>query len=133
MKKVTQHISGENAQKVISECAEYRGMTYKELSSAMGEIRQTLNQQLRRQKDMKMRRFVEVMEYLGFEVVIVEREFRRVTPKAAREIMETGNPRGLFWAKENGAYIAVNSSGLETLCKEFSNSDEMRKWLSAEM
>ena len=131
MKKATQRISGKNAQDVVAKCAERRGMNYAELSSAMGEIRQRLNQQMGCQ-DMKMRRFVEVLEYLGFEVVAVEVDFRRVTPKAAQEIIKTGNPKGLFWAEENGTYVAVNSNCGGTLHKEFSNADKMRKWLSGE-
>ena len=128
MKKITQYISGENAQAVITKGMKSRGVSQKELSSAMGEIPQSLNQQLRRQQDMKVRRFVEVMEYLGFEVMIVEREFRRVTPKAAREIIKEGSPRGLFWARENGLFIGIDSTGSEVSRMEFTNAKEMRKW-----
>ena len=128
MKKITQYIGDEGTMEIVAKSMERKGFSQSDLSAAMGEIPQKLNQQLRRQKDMKMKRFVQVMEFLGFEVMIVEREFRRVTPQVIRSIIEDGNPKGLFWAKSNGIYEAIDSTGSEVFHEEFSNAEEMKKW-----
>ena len=132
MKKITQHISGENAQQVILKHMEEKRLTQKELSRIMGESPQNLSQQLHRQKDMKMRRFVEVMEYLGYEILAVERDYRRVSPQVASEIVETGSPHGLFWSKEKDVLFGIDNTGSELFCEEFTDMNEMKKWFSNE-
>lgn len=66
------------AAKTIIDCLERKKMTQRQLAKMMGEDVRNLNQQLNRQKDMKVERFEEVLEHIGYKMEIVgSREYRR--------------------------------------------------------
>ena len=115
------------AAEVIRDCLAKKNLFQCEVSKRMGEKPQNLNQQLH-QQDMKFRKFVEVMEYIGYGIRLEDRGFSRVTPQYGKGIIETGDPEGLFWYLEDGTYFAIDSHKALTVTKVFPDFDGMAKW-----
>ena len=115
------------AAEVIRDCLAEKSLFQCEVSKRMGEKPQNLNQQLH-QQDMKFRKFVEVMEYIGYGVHLEDRGFSRVTPQYGKSVIETGDPEGLFWYLEDGMYFAIDSRKTLTVTKTFPDFDGMAKW-----
>lgn len=116
------------ADTVIS-CLEEKNMSQSQLAVSMGEDVRYLNQQLRRQKDMKVGRFTDVLAHIGYRVEVVDGGgIRKVCGGYAKQIIETGEPKGLFWTFTDGIYTAIDSTGTEVFCEDFQNKDECFKW-----
>ena len=49
----------------IIACLEEKGISQRQLATRMGEDVRYLNQQLNRQKDMKVERFTDVLDHIG--------------------------------------------------------------------
>lgn len=118
---------------VIIDCLAKKNMSQRQLAREMGEDVRYLNQQLHRQKDMKVERFADVLEHIGFHLEVVDDEdFRKATPELAKEIVETGEPHGLFYAQIGDTFIAVDSTHSELFMEEFSDLENCKKWLRQE-
>lgn len=110
-----------------------KGISQTELARSMDEDVRNLNQQLNRLNDMKVDRFIDVMEHIGYGVELEEREFRKVSLKYGEQIVETSAPSGLFYYElANGWFIAIDSTQDEVFCEEFSDFDEMVKWFACQ-
>lgn len=117
---------------VIS-CLEEKNMSQRQLAVSMGEDSRYLNQQLHRQKDMKVERFTDVLDHIGYRVEIVDNDgIRKVCDKYARKIIETGEPKGLFWSFTGGVYTAIDSTKSEVFCEDFQSKEECFKWFRCE-
>lgn len=114
----------------IVNCLEEKNMSQRQLAACMGEDVRYLNQQLNRQKDMKVERFTDVLDHIGYRVEVVDNDgIRKVCEAYARQIIEKGEPKGLFWCESNGLFTAVDSTGTELFCEDFFSKEEMFKWL----
>lgn len=118
------------ASEVIMDCLKAKGMSQRGLAREMGEDVRLLNQQLNRQNDMKVERFADVLEHIGYHLEVVDNEtFRKATLEFADSIVESGSPKGLFYAKVGDGYIGIDSTHDEMFVEEFSDFDNCRKWL----
>lgn len=116
------------ADTVIS-CLEEKNMSQRQLAASMGEDVRYLNQQLRRQKDMKVGRFTDVLDHIGYRLDVVDNDgFRRVCSEYANQIIKTGEPKGLFWSFADGIYTAIDSTKQEVFCEDFRSKEECFKW-----
>lgn len=125
------------AAEIILDCLEKEGISQRQLAEYMNEDVRNLNQQMNRRNDMKVNRFMDVLEYIGYRIGIVKnRGIRKVSPEYAEKIIEEKKPKGLFYfCKEDGWYIGVdndNSTGF-VITEEFWNKEECLKWLNGEM
>ena len=60
------------AASAILSCLEEKKMSQRQLAARMGEDVRHLNQQLNRQSDMKVERFTDVLDHIGYRVEVVE-------------------------------------------------------------
>lgn len=122
------------AEEIIKGCLEEKKMSQRKLAACMGEDVRCLNQQLNRQKDMKVERFVDVLEYIGYRVEIVENDgIRKVSPEYAKQIVESREQRGLFWCFDDEKYIGIDNTTGEAYCEEFDDKNECFKYLRGEL
>ena len=56
-------------------------------------------------------------------------EVKKVNTGTLNSIIETRQPSGLFYAQDNGTYIAVDNSTGDAWTEEFSNHDDCTQWL----
>lgn len=113
----------------IVNCLEEKKMTQRQLAAFMGEDVRYLNQQLHRQKDMKVERFTDVLDHIGYRLEVVDNGgIRKVCEEYAKQIVETGEPKGLFWYESNGVYTAIDSTWMEIFHEDFTTKEEMFKW-----
>lgn len=118
------------AQEIIADVLKEKGMSQTELAESMGEDRRLLNQQMKRIKDMKVSRFAEVMEHLGYEVTLKDHGYRKVTPEYGASIIENGTPSGLFWYVDGERYVAIDSERTPVMTATFASESDLKKHLN---
>ena len=117
----------------ILDCLKEKNISQRKLADFMGEDVRHLNQQLNRAGDMKVERFVNVLEHIGYRIEIVENDgIRKVSPQYAKEIVESREPRGLFWLHENGCFVGIDNTTGDAWTEHFSNKEECFKYLKDE-
>ena len=62
------------AAEIVKKCLKNKKITQRALAERLKEDPRLISQQLRRDKDMKMERFFDVLEHIGYGVEIVERK-----------------------------------------------------------
>ena len=88
----------EKASEIVTKCLEEKNLSQRQLAARMGEDVRGLNQQLKRQKDMKVARFSDVLEHAGYRLEVVENDgIQRVCQEFANQIIETRQPTGYFY------------------------------------
>lgn len=113
----------------IVNCLEEKNLSQRQLAACMGEDVRYLNQQINRQKDMKVERFADVLDHIGYRIEVVDNGgIRKVCDEYARRIIATGGPKGMFWQEVDGVFTAIDSTGRELVCKDFMSKEEMFKW-----
>lgn len=118
------------AAEMIKECMEEKNLTQTKLAERMSEDRRNLNQQLFRQKDMKVERFVEIMNYIGYRVEIAENDgIQKVSNEFSAEIIEKRKPEGLFWTEEDGKYVGIDNSTGDAFTEDFDTKERCFAWL----
>lgn len=121
------------ASDMVISCLEEKKLSQSSLAASMGEDVRYLNQQLRRQKDMKVGRFADVLDHIGYHVEIVDNDgIRKVCKAYAMRIIETGEPKGLFWCFANDIYTAIDSTKSEVFREDFRSREECFKWFRRE-
>lgn len=122
------------AASVILTALKQKDMSQRQLASEMGEDARYINQQLHRQQDMKVERFIDVLEHIGYRLEIVDNNgIRKVTPEFADEIIASRTPEGLYWYEnEDGFYIGIDNSVGEAFVESFASKQECFKWLKGE-
>lgn len=117
----------------IVNCLKEKSMSQSHLAAGLGEDVRYLNQQLHRQKDMKVERFTDVLDHIGYRVEVVDNEgIRKVCQEYAQKVIETGEPKGLFWTFAGGIYTAIDSTKSELFCEDFRSKEECFKWFRCE-
>lgn len=121
------------AANVIKRCLEAKGFSQRHIARCMGEDVRHLNQQLNRHEDMKVERFIEVLEHIGYRVEIVENDgIRKVSPDYAKEVIENGVEAGKnmkFWHGWGGKYTGISAVGKIAVVKEFGSKEDCFQWL----
>lgn len=118
------------AAEIVMDCLEKKDMSQRQLATGMGEDVRYLNQQLRRQKDMKVGRFADVLDHIGYSVEVVDNNgIRKVCDKYAAHIIEAGGPKGLFWTMSGDGYTAIDSREDPIIQKSFRSKEECFRWL----
>ena len=123
------------AANTIIDCLKEQNMSQRQLASFMGEDVRYINQQLNRQKDMKVERFVDVLSHIGYRLEIVENDgIRKVAPEYAELIVETKKPIGKFWFEtEDGLYHGITCTQGGTDVEKFTDKEACFKWLKGEI
>lgn len=89
-----------------------------DIANAMGVNPRNIGVLLTRQKDLKVGRFIELLEYIGYSFELKKVNRRRIS-KNAIEI-----PTGICWYEDDGKYIVIsNQDGVQTK-NEFSSQEE---------
>lgn len=124
------------AAEIILNCLEKENISQRQLAECMNEDVRNLNQQMNRRNDMKVSRFIDVLEYLGYRIEIVKNKgIRKVSPEYAEKIIDEKKPKGLFYfRKENGWYTGVDNANRTgfAITEEFWDKEECMKWLRGE-
>ena len=120
------------ASELIMDCMKARGLFQSEVSKRLGEKPQNLNLQLLHRQDMKVGRFTEIMESMGYEVTLRYRGFSKVTPQYADDVTRTHLPIGRFWYRAGNLYVGIDNQHGEALTDEFSSFEDMEKWFHGE-
>lgn len=120
---------GKAAEAIIT-CIKGKNMTQRQLAEQMGEDVRMLNQQLHRQKDLKVERFIDVLEHIGYRLEIVDNDgILKVSKEFGEKIVETKKPLGLFWYTDGDKAIGVyNSHGMGDKA-EFASKEDCFRWL----
>lgn len=114
----------------IITCLEEKGISQRQLAARMGEDVRYLNQQLNRQKDMKVERFTDVLDHIGYRVEVVENDgIQKVSPEFAEAVIETREPKGLFWHFAGGRYVGIDNTDGEAWTEDFETKEECFAWL----
>ena len=118
------------ASKVILACLEEKGISQRQLAVCMGEDVRHLNQQLGRNNDMKVERFIDVLEHLGYRLEVVDNGgIRKVSSEYASHIIETREPKGLYWVEKDGVFTGIDNTAGDAFCEDFSSKEECFSWL----
>lgn len=122
------------AAETILRCLEEKKMSQSQLARCIGEDVRHLNQQLCRQNDMKVERFVEVLEHIGYRVEIVENDgIRKISPDYASKLIETSSLQGRFWYESNNGYTGIDTVDGTAIVEEFVDKEDCMKWLRGEV
>lgn len=114
----------------IISCLEEKGISQRQLATRMGEDVRYLNQQLKRQKDMKVERFTDVLDHIGYRVEVVENDgIQKVSPEFANAVIETREPRGMFWHTSEGRFVGIDNTDGEAWTEEFNSKEGCFAWL----
>lgn len=96
--------------KVLIECMKEKELTPSMVSRLLGEDRRYLDQQIHRHNDMKVQRFTDVLEHMGYGVEVVDLgEIRKVNNETMLHAITEGEPQGLMWTFCDGVYMALDS------------------------
>ena len=118
------------AANVIKRCLEAKGFSQRHIARCMGEDVRHLNQQLNRHEDMKVERFIEVLEHIGYRVEIVENDgIRRVSMDYVKELTENRVENGKFWYECGGRYSGIIVEDCKVDVKSFDSKEECFQWL----
>lgn len=117
----------------ITDCLREKGMSQRQLATCMGEDVRNLNQQMNRRNDMKVERFLDVLEHIGYRVEIVDNNgIRKVSDEYAQKIIDEKEPIGLFWEFAGGIYVGIDNTNGGAFCEDFRSKEECFKWLKGE-
>lgn len=123
----------EKASEIVLKCLDEKKMSQRQLATRMGEDARGLNQQLRRQLDMKVKRFSDVLEHAGYRLEVVENDgIQRVCQEFASQVIETRQPIGYFYTFTNGLYVGIDNGTGDAWVEEFNSYEECMKWLKHE-
>ena len=56
-------------------------------------------------------------------------EIKKVTLNEADKIIETREPKGLFYTIDNGVYVGIDNSGGDAWVEDFKNLTSVKRWL----
>lgn len=119
------------AASAILGCLEEKKMSQRQLAARMGEDVRHLNQQLNRQSDMKVERFTDVLDHIGYRVEVVENGgIQKVCEDFANSIIENREPKGLFWYQIGEVFVGIDNQHFsEPKTAEFQNKEMCWQWL----
>lgn len=117
------------ASEIVLECIENKKLTQTELAARVGEDRRNMNEQLRRQNDMKFDRVTKLVEASGYRLAVEETGINIVDASYGLKVVETGSPFGKFIYEENGEFFAVNTTEGKLDIKASPTKEEAFGWL----
>lgn len=115
---------------IIEEILQKENIRKTELAKRMGITRQSIYC-IFIGKDISKDRFTALLDVLGYtcDITIRKLGYRKVSPEELASIVENVAPKGLFWAKNENDFIAVNTFGEEALIKHFKTKEECTDYL----
>lgn len=104
---------------IINNCLIERNMSQRKLAEKMGIVVQILNQQLKH-NDIKVERFIDILDYLGYRVSIEDiGSIHKVTLQEGKSIREQKNERCKVWTEDDGVFTAIVCNGTNVDTKYF--------------
>lgn len=122
------------AAEIIKECLKEKGISQRQLAACMGEDVRQLNQQLNRRNDMKVGRFEDVLDAIGYSLAVVDNNgIRKVSKEFAMKVIEERVPEGQFYyCTDDGYVIGIDNTTKDAWVEEFWNKEECMKWFRGE-
>ena len=118
------------AAQAIIKCLENENMTQSQLAVLLGEDVRGVNQQIRRQHDMKVERFIDVLEHIGYRIEIVRDDgIRKVCREYADDVIKNQRPCGMLWTETENGYRGIYGSEDGICSEEFDDKEKCMKWL----
>lgn len=118
------------AGEMIKKCLDEKEMTQSELARGLGEDVRHLNQQMHRQDDMKVERYMDVLEHIGYGVDVVDYGGpRKICPAYAQKIIKTKEPKGVFWVDCLGRCVGIDTINGDIQMRTFTSKRECIEWL----
>ena len=116
---------------IIKQCMKEKGISQTDVANEMGEDRRLLNVQLMQMGSMKVMRFKEVLEYLGYRLEIVDNGgVRRVSKETGDRMLVGEGDDGKAWFEdEDGAFVAVEKADAKIRFKKFTDRGECVEYL----
>lgn len=117
--------------KIIKQCMKEKGISQTDVANEMGEDRRLLNVQLMQVGSMKVMRFKEILEYLGYRLEIVDNgDTRRVSKDTGDRMLVGDGEDGKVWFEdEDGAFVAVEKNDGKIKFKKFTDRNECVEYL----
>lgn len=120
----------EKASDIVLKCLEEKRMSQSQLAARMGEDVRGLNQQIRRQSDMKVGRFSDVLEHAGYRMEVVDNGgIQMVCQEFADQIIKKRQPIGYFYTFDGSVYTGIDNGAGEARKEDFNSYDECIRWL----
>ena len=113
---------------IIYECLKKKKMTQTQLAAELGEDVRCINQQLKRYDDLKVGRFADLLEHIGYHIEIVDDGVKKVSAITGDKL-ENSAEENAFYTVCGDLYIGVKSSKTGLAIEEFSDFDKCREWL----
>lgn len=116
---------------IIKQCMKEKGISQTDVANEMGEDRRLLNVQLMQVGSMKVMRFKEILEYLGYRLEIADNGgTRRVSKDTGDKMLVGDGEDGKIWFEdEDGAYVAVEKNDGKIKFKKFTDRNECVEYL----
>ena len=111
---------------IVKKCKD-KGITQSKLSERMGRDRRNLNQQIRIQEDLRYQTVVEIMQYLGYETILVETKYHKISEVYYQESVKQGKEHGIFWLQRDDKYIVIDARSTDEIAEtETDNYEDCR-------
>lgn len=118
---------------IVISCLKKKNMSQSQFAMRIGEDVRILNQNLHRHKDMKVARFSEVLEHIGYRLEVIDNDgIQKVCQEFAKQVIETSIPVGYFYTFVDGIYTGINNGTGDVFTKDFNSYEECMKWLKHE-
>lgn len=118
---------------ILTLCREQK-ITQTELSYRLGEDLRGFSQRMLKTKDMKMSKFIEMLEALGYGVELVETGVIRLKEKVALEVIKEPKKFGYFWYikddNENTEQFIAIAKTDTVKTKTFTRREDCIAWLT---
>lgn len=117
---------------IIKDTIKKEHLNMMQISARLGEIPQSLGQQMRDARSFKFNRFCEIMATMGYKVSVEPIGYCVVSKSYTDSVMETHNPAGLYVTPlDDGRYRVVDNREYKGSEIIFLSEGEMIAWLEA--
>ena len=113
---------------IIYECMKEKKITQTQLATELDEDVRAINQQLKRYGDLKVSRFADLLEHMGYRIEIVDSGVKKVSA-ITRDKLEDDACECAFYTVYGDSYIGVKNSSSGLAIEEFSDFDKCKEWL----
>lgn len=120
------------ASTILRKIMKDHGISQTELADKMGISTALLSAYLVRNNDIKVGKFEEFLEYLGYRMDIVPNDgIRRVSEECGSRIIVGDGPDGKYWYTENnGNYVGIEKHGQNVKFMKFRRKENCFDYLT---
>lgn len=121
-----------NGLNIIKDILNEEKITKTELANRLGMTRQNL-QAVFNKKDIPFNKFNRILNCLGYECnyELEKVNYLRVNKDKLDEIIKLKQPTGIYYAEDNGKYIAVDNSFSQAVTQNFESREACIAYLKS--